>query len=91
MLLVGVIELDLGRSRSVSGSLGVPRSPRQVQAAFGYWLRTLIEVGAVMVLFVELAHVELIGSEVPFSYLTTGHTTTTRMLSVLAYTTRVFR
>jgi hypothetical protein len=55
--------MESGQLEACVGNLRCPRFPRHVQAAFGCWLRTLIDVGAVMVLFVELAHVEFIGSE----------------------------
>jgi hypothetical protein len=91
MLLAGVTKRNSCRLEHVA-KLEIPRSLlRHVQAALGCWLRTLIDVGAVVVLFVELAHVPRIRNR-QSSYLTTGHTTTTRVLSVLADTTgRVLR
>ena len=66
---------------------GLPQAPG---TAFRVWFRgrgshTLVEIGSVVVLFVELAKRFESGGFVS-TYLTTGHTTTTRMLSVLADT-----
>jgi len=59
------------------------RPPNMSNPPSGSRLRTLIEVGAVVVLFVELVHAHRnLQSQSP--YLTTGHTTTTRVLPVLA-------
>jgi hypothetical protein len=92
MLLASVIECKHGRLEACRGSLRfLAGTLPHVQTAIGRWLRTLIEVGAVVVLFVELARVPL-NPKSPSPYLTTGHTTTTRMLSVLADTTgEIFR
>lgn len=63
-LLAGAIECDRASLKGVSGDRDSSGFPEHLQTASGCWLRTSIEVGAVVVLFGELAHAEFTGLEI---------------------------